>query len=157
MPVCDGAGVQRIGLSPESGRANASHVRKGMERMEPGGSAYNGASQDLRCSAMLVAQISRPMHRSSVSRSTRLFDCQFLTLLDISWIESWEKLISHPHRTRQSWNCAFLPGHWRCNCAEEKHNQSEHFLGTVAHECAQKGRLCVVSKPRAPSALPPEG
>ena len=50
--------------------------RRGIECIKPGGllrSEYSGASQDLRCRAMLVAQMSRPMHCSSVLRGTRRF------------------------------------------------------------------------------------
>ena len=56
----------------------ADHISGGIERIEPGGllrSECSGASQDLRCSAMLVAQMSRPMLCSSVLRSTRLLQC----------------------------------------------------------------------------------
>ena len=43
--------------------------------MEPGGlcrSAYSGAIQDRKCRAMLVAQMSNPMHCSSVLQRTFL-------------------------------------------------------------------------------------
>ena len=87
-----------------------------MECMEPGGlcrSAYSGAIQDRKRRAMLVAQMSNPTHCSSVLRRTFLLPRRAATsssnltsLVCMSWMVSWAKLISQPH-TRQSWNCAF--------------------------------------------------
>ena len=123
----------------------AGHSYGWMERMEPGGlrrSAYSGAIQDRKCRAMLVAQMSNPMHCSSVLRRT----FSLTSLVCMSWMVSWAKLISQPHH-RQSWNCAFFQEIGVATAHKNKAtraNISGAWARSRAHRRSSTNRVCLV-------------
>ena len=95
-------------------------------------SEYSGASQDLRRKAMLVAQMSRPMHCSSVLRSTWLLPsealikaCSFISLADTSKRAFPSRLVKHLEALQKRGHRGPPPA--PANCVVAHQDQGQHF------------------------------
>ena len=67
-----------------------------------------------------------------------MISCSLTSLVCMSWMVSWAKLISQPHHTRQSWNCAFFQEIGAAMAQKNTATRAEHFWCLGTEQCAQK-------------------